>query len=192
MAIEAGADAFGMIFAPSPRRITWEAAVEIAHRVPPSIEPVAVFVDPSKEAVDAMRVLFPHARIQFSGNEAAELVAAYGARAIKAIHVDPDEDPAELDARCARHPRATILFDARRNGLAGGTGTPFAWELATPIAAARPVVMAGGLSAENVTACLHTVRPYGVDVRSGIETGGRKDCKKMRAFVRAVRRADEA
>jgi phosphoribosylanthranilate isomerase len=187
MAIEAGADAFGMIFAPSPRRITWEAAVEIAHRVPASIEPVAVFVDPSKQAVDAVRVLFPHGRIQFSGNEAAELVAAYGERAIKAIHVDPDEDAAQLDACCDRHPSATILFDARHNGLAGGTGTAFAWELVTPIAAARRVVMAGGLSAENVGACLASVRAYGVDVRSGIETDGRKDWEKMRAFVRAAR-----
>ncbi len=192
MAIEAGGDAFGMIFAPSPRRIAWEAAIEIAHRVPASIEPVAVFVDPSKEAVDAMRVLFPHARIQFSGNEAAELVAAYGERAIKAIHVNPDEEPAELGARCDRHPRATILFDARHNGLAGGTGIAFRWELVTPIAAARRVVMAGGLSAENVSACLSSVRPYGVDVRSGVETDGRKDREKMRAFVRAVREADEA
>jgi phosphoribosylanthranilate isomerase len=192
MAIEAGADAFGMIFAPSPRRITWEAAVEIAHCVPASVEPVAIFVDPSKDAVDAVRVLFPHVRIQFSGDEAAELVAAYGARAIKAIHVDADDDPAELKARCDRHPRATILFDARRNGLAGGTGTPFAWKLVTPLAAARRVVIAGGLSAENVNACLNSVRPYGVDVRSGIETDGRKDWKKMRAFVRAVREADEA
>jgi phosphoribosylanthranilate isomerase len=192
MAIEAGADAFGMIFAPSPRRITWEAAVEIAHRLPASIEPVAVFVDPAKEAVDAARVLFPHARIQFSGNEAVELVAAYGERAIKAIHVEPEQDPAELELRCERHPRATILFDARHNGLAGGTGTPFAWQLVTAIAAARRVVMAGGLCAENVTACLTSVRPYGVDVRSGIETGGRKNREKMRAFVRAVREADEA
>jgi phosphoribosylanthranilate isomerase len=192
MAIEAGADAFGMIFAPSPRRIAWEAAVEIAHRVPPSIEPVAVFVDPSKEAVDAVRGLFPHARIQFSGNEPAGVVASHGGRALKAIHVDPDEDPAELDARCDRHPRAMILFDARHDGLAGGSGTPFAWDLVTPIAAARRVVMAGGLSAENVSACLSSVRPYGVDVRSGIETDGRKDWEKMRAFVRAVREADEA
>ncbi len=192
MAIEAGADAFGMIFAPSPRRIAWEAAIEIAHRVPTSIEPVAVFVDPSNEAVDAMRVLFPHARIQFSGNEAPEFVAAYGERAIKAIHVAPDEDPARLGARCDRHPRATILFDARHNGLAGGTGIAFAWELVTRIAAARRVVMAGGLSAENVTACVSSVRPYGVDVRSGIETDGRKDGEKMRAFVRAAHEADEA
>jgi phosphoribosylanthranilate isomerase len=192
MVIEAGADAFGMIFAPSPRRIAWQAAVEIAHRVPASVEPVAVFVDPSKEAVDASRVLFPHARIQFSGNEAAELVAAYGERAIKAIHVETDADPAELRERCDRHPRATILFDARRNGLAGGTGTRFAWELVMPIAAARRVVMAGGLSAANVAACLTSVRPYGIDVRTGIETGGRKDWEKMRAFVRAVREADEA
>lgn len=192
MAIEAGADAFGMIFAPSPRQIGWEAAIGIAHSVPESIEPVAVFVNPSRAAVDAVRVLFPHARIQFSGNESAELVGAYADRAIKAIHVDPDADASELEERCDPYIRATIMFDARRDGLAGGTGSPFPWELVAPVAARRRVVMAGGLSPENVAACLRSVRPYGVDVRSGIETNGRKDGEKMRAFVRAVREADEA
>lgn len=192
MAIEAGADAFGMIFAPSPRRITWEAAVEIAHRVPRSIEPVGVLVNPSRQAVDALRVLFPQARIQFSGSEATEFVAAYGDRAIKAVHVDPEGADSDLERRVNSHPRATILFDARRDGVAGGTGTSFPWELAVPVAARRRVVIAGGLSPENVGACLRNVRPYGVDVRSGVETNGRKDREKMRAFVRAVREADEA
>lgn len=191
MAIEAGADAFGMIFAPSPRRIIWEAAVEIAHRVPRSIEPVAVMVDPSRDAVDAVRVLFPQARIQFSGNEAPSFVAAYGDNAIKAIHVDPDGADSDLERRANRHPRATILFDARRDGVAGGTGTPFRWDLVVPVAARRRVVMAGGLSPENVAACVRNVRPYGVDVRSGVETSGHKDWEKVRAFVRAAREADE-
>jgi phosphoribosylanthranilate isomerase len=181
-----------MIFAPSPRQIAWEAAAEIARRVPESIEPVGVFVNPSADEVGAVQRLFPRARLQFSGNETPEFVAGYGDRAIKAIHVDERAVGAVLDQRCDSYPRATILFDSRRDGMPGGTGSPFAWERVASIAARRRVVIAGGLRPENVAACLRSVRTSGVDVRNGIETDGRKDDAKMRAFVRAVREADEA
>src|SRR5579862_4084944 len=89
MAAEAGADAFGMIFAPSPRRIDWEAAREIARRLTSAaIEPVAVFVDPREDEIAAVNQLFGRVRLQFSGSESAGMVAQFGADAIKAIHVD--------------------------------------------------------------------------------------------------------
>ncbi len=185
LAIDAGADAFGMIFARSQRRIEWDAAVEIARRLPQGITPVAVFVDPSPDEVEAVRALFPRALLQFSGDESPEFVARYGDRAIKALHVDAPWD--EIARRSARFPDATLLFDSRRDGLAGGTGTTFEWEGAAPLAALRRVVIAGGLTSENVAACLASTHAYGVDVRSGIETAGRKDPQKMRAFVRAAR-----
>ncbi|MBV8500016.1 MAG: phosphoribosylanthranilate isomerase [Candidatus Eremiobacteraeota bacterium] len=187
LAIEAGADAFGMIFAPSPRRIEWSAAVEIARRLPAGILPVGVFVDPSREEVDAVLAHFPRALLQFSGAEAPAFVAPYGERAIKALHVDAPWD--ELERRATRFPRATLLLDSRRDGLAGGTGTTFPWDGAAPLAAHRRVVVAGGLTAENVAACVASTRAYGVDVRSGIETAGRKDPAKMRAFVRTAKEA---
>ncbi len=187
LAAQAGADAFGMIFAPSPRQISMEAASEIARRLPPSIVPVAVFVNPSETLVTEVREIFPHALLQFSGDEPPEFVARYGERAIKAIHVDAEGT--HLAQRAARFPGATLLLDARHDGMAGGTGLTFAWEHAVPIARERRVVIAGGLSPENVAECIARVRPYGVDVRNGIESDDRKDPEKMRAFVRAVREA---
>lgn len=185
LALEAGADAFGMIFAPSPRQISLETASEIARRLPPSIEPVAVFVNPAQALVDDVREMFSRLRVQFSGDEPPAVVARYGDRAIKAIHVDAE---ATLVAeRAARFPDATLLLDARHDGMAGGTGRTFAWEHAVAIARERRIVIAGGLTPENVAECVGRVRPFGVDVRSGIESDDRKDLAKMRAFVRAVR-----
>jgi phosphoribosylanthranilate isomerase len=83
------------------------------------------------------------------------------------------------------------MFDSTVRGKLGGTGIAFDWERIVTIARARRVIVSGGLTPENVAACVRTVRPYAVDVRSGVESGGRKDISKMRAFVRAVREADE-
>ncbi len=186
LAAQAGADAFGMIFAPSPRRVTWQAVSDIAARVPPSIAPVAVFANPARGEVEKVRSLFPSAWLQFSGDESPEFVADYGERAIKAIHVG--DDGAGLGEAAGRYPYALLLLDSKHDRLRGGTGTRFDWEHAAEITKARRVVIAGGLTPENVGECVERVRPFGVDVRSGIETDGRKDIAKMRAFVRAARR----
>jgi phosphoribosylanthranilate isomerase len=190
-AIEAGADAVGLIFASSPRRISWDAAREIAQRLPATIELVAVFVDPSLEEVNAVRVLFPGMTVQFSGKEPAEFVRRYGDRAIKAIGIDSRSDPLDVADACKFYSEATILFDAQYGGVVGGTGKGFPWDRVAAIARERPVVIAGGLTPDNVGDCVKSTRPYGVDVRNGIETDDRKDPEKMRAFVQAVRRADE-
>jgi phosphoribosylanthranilate isomerase len=187
LAAQAGADAFGMIFAPSPRRISFESAEEIARRAPPAIAPVAVFVNPAKSDVDAVRELFPNALLQFSGEETPEFVRRYGDRAIKAIHID--DRTTLVRERCERYPEAFVLFDARQDGMAGGTGRTFDWNQIVPIAATRRVVIAGGLSPSNVAECVRRAHPFGVDVRTGIESGGQKDPAKMRAFVQAVRGA---
>jgi phosphoribosylanthranilate isomerase len=187
LAADAGADAFGMIFAPSPRRIAFEAAEEIARHMPASIQPVGVFVNPSQTEVEMVRELFPTAFLQFSGDETPEFVERYGERAIKAIHID--DRSALIRERCERFPAAFVLFDARQDGMAGGTGLTFNWDAVVPIAAERRVVIAGGLSPANVAECIRRAHPFGVDVRTGIETDGRKDEAKMRAFVRAVRGA---
>jgi phosphoribosylanthranilate isomerase len=191
-AVEAGADAVGMIFAPSPRRINWDDAREIARNLPPEVEPVAVFVDPSPADVDLVRVIFPRLTLQFSGNESADFVRRYGSRAIKTIHVDLLDDPGEIARACELYANGVILFDRKFGRLAGGSGKTFHWETVLPVAERRPIIVAGGLSPENVSRCIQVVRPFGVDVRSGVETGERKDAEKMRAFVRAVRREDEA
>jgi len=186
LAVAAGANAFGMIFAPSPRRVTWQAVSDIASRVPASIEPVAVFVNPARGEVEKVRSLFPRAWLQFSGNESPEFVANFGERAIKAIHVD--ENGTDVAEAAALFPYALLLFDSQHGGLAGGTGKTFSWEHAASLAKERRVVIAGGLTPENVGSCVERLRPFGVDVRSGVETDGHKDPAKMRALVRAVRR----
>ena len=186
LAAEAGADAFGMIFAPSPRRVTWQAVNDIATRVPPSIQPVAVFVNPARGEVAKVQSLFPSAWLQFSGDESPEFVADYGERAIKAVHVGDDaaglaEAAGNIRTRCScSTPSTTACAGARERASTGSARRK--------LTKARRVVIAGGLTPENVGECVERVRPFGVDVRSGIETDGRKDIAKMRAFVRAVRR----
>lgn len=193
LAVETGADAIGMIFAPSVRRITEDAAKHIAQQLPPFITPVGVFVNPSRDDIARARAIFPDLVIQLHGTESPSFVSSIDGRVIKAIHVDPTApDPLELERFANDLPRAIALFDTKSDGAAGGTGIAFPWKAVAPIARTRPVIVAGGLRPETVAQCVQTVRPYGVDVRHGIETDGRKDPKKMRAFVKAVKDADAA
>ncbi len=193
LAISAGADAFGMIFAPSPRAISLEEAQVIARCGFSSIVPVGVFVNPSREDVEAVRGYFPNLVVQLSGEETPEFVAALPGTVIKAIHVDSaTESPETIGARCAAYAGATILFDTRVAGTRGGSGQRFAWNVVAPIVRARRCIVAGGLTPENVGECVRTLRPFGVDVRSGIETDGRKDASKMTLFARAAREFDAA
>lgn len=191
MAIETGADAIGMIFAPSTRRITESAAKHIAERLPPFITPVGVFVDPTRDDIARAREIFPDLVIQLHGDEPPSFVSSLDGKVIKTIHVPHDAaQPSEVERAGNEHPRAILLFDTLVNGQRGGTGMTFPWRTVAPIARERQVVVGGGLTPENVSNCVRTVRPYGVDVRSGIETDGRKDLAKMRAFVQAVKDTD--
>lgn len=193
MAIETGADAIGMIFAPSPRRITESAAKHIAEHLPPFITPVGVFVDPTREEIGRARDIFPDLVIQLHGNESASFVSSIDGKVIKTIHVAHDaSDSSAIERAANEHPRAILLFDTVAGGKQGGTGVTFPWRTIAPIARERQVIVGGGLTPENVSNCVRTVRPFGVDVRSGIETGSRKDPSKMRAFVQAVKETDAA
>jgi phosphoribosylanthranilate isomerase len=193
LAVETGADAIGMIFAPSVRRITEDAAKHIAEQLPPFITPVGVFVNPSRDEIARARAIFPDLVVQLHGTESPSYVSSIDGRVIKTIHVDPNAaDTGALERSVNDLPRAIALFDTEVPGLSGGTGVPFPWKAVAPIARVRQVIVAGGLTPETVGNCVQIVRPYGVDVRSGIETGGRKDVKKMREFVKAVKDADAA
>ncbi|HET9030647.1 MAG TPA: phosphoribosylanthranilate isomerase [Candidatus Aquilonibacter sp.] len=191
LALDAGADAVGLIFAESPRRIRWEAAREIAGRIPPQITPVAVFVNPTRDEIARVRDLLPNVLVQLSGDEPPGFATSIDATVIKAIGVG-DESPSEMLRICDRYAPSLMLFDTRVAGKYGGTGLTFDWSNITQLARWRPVMVAGGLTPDNVAACVRAVRPFGVDVRSGIETDGHKDLAKMRAFVRAVRESDAA
>jgi phosphoribosylanthranilate isomerase len=180
-----------MIFAESARRIEWEAARDIAGRIPSQITPVAVFVNPTRDDVARVRDLFPQALVQLSGDETPGFATSIGGGVIKAVHVG-NESPLEMERVCERYAPSLVLFDTRVAGKYGGTGLTFDWTNIAKLARWRPVMVAGGLTPENVASCVRKVRPFGVDVRSGIETDGRKDKAKMRAFVRAVRETDAA
>lgn len=193
MAIETGADAIGMIFAPSTRRITESAAKHIAEHLPPFITPVGVFVDPTRDDIARARQIFPDLVIQLHGDESPSFVSSLDGKIIKTIHVAPEAtDSAAIERAANEHPRAILLFDTVSNGQRGGTGVTFPWRTIAPIARQRQVIVGGGLTPENVSNCVRTVRPFGVDVRSGIETDGRKDLIKMRAFVQVVKDTDAA
>ena len=193
LAVDAGADAVGVILAEtSERRVGIETLRHIAEAVPALVTLVAVFIDPPASLVDeALKV---GAIPQFHGHEDAEACEAFaGGPYLKAFHVR-DGQPrsrAWFDAFARSYEHATWLFDsARADGVTGGTGRTFAWEAARELAGDRPFVVSGGLTPANVGDCVRAVRPYAVDVRSGVETNGMKDPQKVRAFVDAVRAAD--
>lgn len=187
--LEAGADAVGMIFAPSERQITWAAAREIAGRIPSTVSPVGVFVNPTRVEIERVRELFPELLVQLSGIESPGFANSIRGTVIKALHVG-NESAQEMETLCNRYAPSLVLFDTKVVGRFGGTGMTFDWSQIAKLARWRPVMVAGGLTPTNVGSCVKRVRPFGVDVRSGIETGGRKDIEKMRAFVKAVRESD--
>lgn len=191
LVLEAGADAFGMIFAPSPRAIVWSDAEEIARHAPADATAVAVFTNPSRDEVARVRELFPAALVQLSGDESPEFVRSVGGRVIKAVHVG-EQSSAEIEDACERFAPALPLLDTKISGVYGGTGVAFEWSRVARVARWRPLVIAGGLTPQNVAACVRAARPFGVDVRGGVETEGRIDAEKVRRFIRAVRESDAA
>ena len=181
-----------MILAESPRRVRPADARAIVRAVPTFVSVVAVLVDPDAAQVDLIRGwgCVP----QFSGAEAPTFCErSAGGRYLKALHLERTAErlPPDLGLLAAAFPSADILFDTHSAALRGGTGQAFVWKVVEPLARQRRVVVSGGLVPENVAACIAAVRPFAVDVRSGVETDGAKDRSKMRAFVRAVRETDE-
>ncbi len=181
-----------MILAPSPRRVTPADARAIVRAVPPYVAVVAVFVNPTEAEVAEARDwgCVP----QFSGHEDPAFAERAGAgRYVKVLHVEGSADrlPDDLTPLAATYPNADIQFDSSAAAMYGGTGIAFAWKIVEPLARLRRVIVSGGLRPGNVAACVAAVRPFAVDVRSGVETDGTKDPAKMRAFVRAVRETDE-
>lgn len=183
-AVEAGADALGFVFAPSPRQVTPERAREIIRELPPYVTTVGLVVnqDP-RPIVEACSVDV----IQFHGDETPEQVAAIDRRCYRAFRV---RSAADLEALAAFSCSA-FLLDAYVPGVPGGTGQRFPWALAEGAKRfGKPVIVAGGLTPENVGLCVRTTRPYGVDVSSGVEAEpGRKDHRLVRAFVENARAA---
>lgn len=189
-AIEAGADALGFVFAPSPRHVTVEQAAAVARAVPPPVARIGVFVDANEDEVaEAVRACHLSA-VQYCGNETPAQCSAAPAPVIKTLSVRSGFDW-EFATRYKDHV-AALLLDTYKPGIAGGTGESFDWTSATDRPSWVRLFAAGGLTPENVGDAVRVMRPFAVDVSSGVESApGIKDQEKLRAFVAAVRAADE-
>ena len=188
-AAQLGVDAVGLVFyPPSPRNVSIEQAQVLCRAVPPFVTTVALFVDAPEEQVREVLRQVPLTLLQFHGDETPAYCQQFGLPYIKAVRVKPGLDLLQYatDFASARG----LLLDAYVAGVPGGTGERFDWTL-IPANLPLPVVLSGGLDPDNVTEAINNVRPWAVDVSSGVEQGkGNKDLAKMAAFIDGVRNAD--
>jgi phosphoribosylanthranilate isomerase len=191
-AAEAGADAIGLVFYPqSPRYLSAERALEIRDALPPFVQTVALFVNPDAAQVAQVLGRVRPSMLQFHGEETPEFCAQFGMPFIKACRVKSGVTP-QVDLLEYLRPfsrAAAWLFDSHVAEY-GGVGESFDWSL-VPAARDRPLILSGGLARENVAEAIRRVRPWGVDVSSGVEAAkGIKDAAKIAAFIAEVRNAD--
>ena len=190
-AVETGADALGFVFwNMSPRRVDVERAAAISRVLPPFVLRVGVFVDASRDEMARAADTVGLDLLQLHGDEPPEAFAGLPRRALKAVRVGRGFKAKEALRYAGK--AAGLLVDTRLAGdtsMPGGTGVPFDWSLVKGLREQVPfLVLAGGLSAENVAGAIEAVRPHAVDVSSGVEAvPGRKDPARVKAFVEAVR-----
>ena len=188
VAAEAGADMIGLMFyEPSPRNITLATAVEISRALPPFVLKVGVFVNPDEQLVTRAIAECGLNLLQFHGDETSDFCTQFGVMSLKALRVRDAESLKPLEKF---HTDAFLLDAYSKSGL-GGTGEKFNWDLAVEAQKfGKPIFLAGGLTPENVADAVKQVRPFAVDVSSGVESApGKKDAAKVRAFIAAVRAA---
>ena len=189
-AVEAGADALGLVFyPPSPRAVNVGQAVDAVGNVPAFVSVTALFVNPTVEEVqrvlDSVRIDL----IQFHGDEDDDFCRQFKRPYIKALRVRQASD---VVASCLRFPGAlAILLDSYKPGVPGGTGETFDWSL-IPETLPKPIILAGGLEPENVASAIIQIRPFAVDISGGVEASkGIKDHCKIEEFVNEVYRVDQ-
>jgi phosphoribosylanthranilate isomerase len=184
-----GADALGLVFyEKSPRSVSLLQAEVLARCVPPFLTVAGLFVNPSVDHVSEVLAKVPLDVLQFHGEETPEFCRQFGKPYLKAIRVKPGVDLVECATRYAG--AQGLLLDAYVEGTQGGTGESFDWSL-IPRDLALPVVLSGGLHAGNVAEAIRRVRPYAVDVSSGVEAAkGIKDAAKVAAFIKEVNNVD--
>jgi phosphoribosylanthranilate isomerase len=201
LAVDAGADALGFVFAPSPRRVTREQVAAITSHVPASIEKIGVFVDADFAEIAATVTACGLTGVQLHSSVGAgipsDLRQRFGEhiRILRVVHYGPTA-ASELERHSGDVNLDALLVDSRTATAVGGTGVVFDWDAARQTIFKRDtplkLVAAGGLNPENVGEAIATLRPWGVDVASGVEAApGRKDAAKVRAFVQQARRTAE-
>lgn len=187
-AADAGADAIGLVFyAKSPRAVDVHQARAIIAALPPFVTTVGLFVNASRCELNEIIEAVPLDLLQFHGDETPSDCVGFNRPYIKALRVRPGDD---LEAACQHYAGASgILLDTFVAGVPGGTGEAFDWSL-VPARLSKPIILAGGLSADNVAQAIAQVQPYAVDVSGGVEQAkGIKDAARIEAFMRAVRQA---
>ena len=187
-AATAGADMIGLMFYDkSPRRVTLEIAAEIATSVPAFVQRVGVFVNPEEAQVLRAISECGLSLLQFHGDETPDFCGRFGVMSMKAFRM---RDAKSLEA-LGNYQTDAYLLDAHAPGGLGGTGETFNWELAVKARKyGKPIFLAGGLTPENVAGAVRQVRPFAVDVSSGVESApGVKDTAKVRAFIAAAKSA---
>ena len=183
------ADALGLVFYDkSPRYVTAPQAAQLVQILPPFITVVGLFVNAEASFVHHVIDHVPLAVLQFHGNESPEFCMQFGKPYLKAIRVKSGVDLLQCAMRY--HSAQGLLLDAYVEGMEGGTGSTFDWNL-IPSKLSLPVILSGGLHAGNVGQAIKQVRPYAVDVSSGVEAAkGIKDAAKMAAFIKEVKNVD--
>ena len=185
-AVDAGADALGLVFfSDSPRNVTPQQAQLLLQSVPAFVQVVGLFVNPAPEWVRAVLAAVPIDLLQFHGDESPAFCQQFGRPWIKAVRVRPGLD---LLQYCEQYAEARgILLDAYHPGVWGGTGLAFDWSL-VPAGLGLPLILSGGLNENSVGEAIRAVRPYAVDVSSGVEISkGIKDASRIQAFMNGVR-----
>ena len=188
-AVDAGVDALGLVFrAGTPRCIDIKTAGAIAAAVPAFVSLIGVFVDPSDAELDAVICAVPVQFVQFHGNESAARCTRAPRPYIKAVRV---RDEMAIETAMANYADSRgILLDTYVAGTAGGTGRAFSWGV-IPKYRTQPLILAGGLTEDNVGDAIRMARPFAVDVSSGVESApGIKDATRISRFVQSVRRQD--
>ena len=179
-AIEAGANFIGFVFAPSKRKISLEQAVQLAAHIPSDVKKVGVFVNASIQEIREIAETVPLDYVQYHGDESNEFIEAVGTPSIKAFSITNETDFQTI----AQFNVDYYLFDAPGTDYRGGSGHAFDWSLLEQAnISPERIILAGGLTVQNIEQAIATVQPYAVDVSSGVERDGQKDHELIRQFI---------
>ncbi|NRA18465.1 MAG: phosphoribosylanthranilate isomerase [Oceanospirillaceae bacterium] len=187
-AVRAGVDSIGLQFVEwSSRCVTIEQAMQIRKEIPSSVSVVGVFVNEKREDILRTVELVGLDYVQLHGDETADFVRELGVPTIKTVGVESQKDLYDLE----RYPADALLLDTKVDGQCGGTGQSFDWSLLNGFTTSIPLILAGGLRAENIVAAIRAVRPQEVDLCSGVESAkGIKSYEKMREYIKIVQKTD--
>lgn len=187
-AVNFGADALGFVFAESKRKISPAVAGEISRQLPTHVEKIGVFVNEAKGRIEEIIVEANLSMIQLHGDESPEFCQSFSVPVIKALSVGNEKDLELLE----NYPNQWFLLDSPSGKYRGGNGISFNWELVS----SRPfpdkkIILAGGLSIDNVERAIAIAKPEMVDVSSGVETEGKKDVAKIKAFIEKAKKNND-